>query len=89
MHLDNLHFCGLSFRLLKPNAQKCRLFQRKITFLGHVISADGIAADPKKEGISIVMTKAKKCDRIKINCRLMFILSCSYASIRGGGTSST
>jgi hypothetical protein len=48
MHLDNLHFCGLSFRLLKPNAQKCRLFQRKITFLGHVISADGIAPDPEK-----------------------------------------
>jgi hypothetical protein len=48
MHLNNLHFCGLSFRLLKPNAQKCRLFRRKITFLGHVISADGIAPDPKR-----------------------------------------
>jgi hypothetical protein len=33
---------------LKLNPQKCRLFQRQITFLGHVISAKGIAPDPEK-----------------------------------------
>jgi len=31
---------------LKPT--KCRLFQRKVTFLGHVVSARGIEPDPAK-----------------------------------------
>jgi len=31
---------------LKPN--KCSLMQKKVAFLGHVISGDGIATDPEK-----------------------------------------
>lgn len=33
---------------LKLKPSKCRLFQRKVGFLGHVISADGIEPDPAK-----------------------------------------
>ena len=33
---------------LKLKPSKCSLFQRETTFLGHVISADGIKTDPKK-----------------------------------------
>ena len=33
---------------LKISPAKCSLFQRKITFLGHVVSAEGIQTDPAK-----------------------------------------
>ena len=41
--LGRIRAAGLK---LKPS--KCSLFQRETTFLGHVISADGIKTDPKK-----------------------------------------
>ena len=33
---------------LKLKPTKCRLFQTKVNFLGHIISAAGIEADPEK-----------------------------------------
>jgi len=33
---------------LKLKASKCKLFQRKVGFLGHVVSSDGIEPDPEK-----------------------------------------
>ena len=33
---------------LKLKAKKCKLFQRKVNFLGHVVSEKGIECDPKK-----------------------------------------
>ncbi len=33
---------------LKLRSSKCRLFQRKVSFLGHVVSAGGIEPDPEK-----------------------------------------
>ena len=49
-HLDNLqevfqHFCSAGLRL-KPS--KCTCFQHSVTYLGHVVSREGIAADPGK-----------------------------------------
>ena len=41
--LDLLRSVGLK---LKP--EKCALFQKSVSFLGHVKSEDGIATDPKK-----------------------------------------
>ena len=41
--LQQLHKAGLK---LKPS--KCRLFQEEISYLGHVVSKDGIATDPAK-----------------------------------------
>ena len=33
---------------LKLKPSKVKLFQREITFLGHVVSGDGISMDPEK-----------------------------------------
>jgi len=41
--LGSLHAANL-----KLKASKCRLFQDKMNFLGHVVSKDGIEADPEK-----------------------------------------
>ena len=41
--LDRLGEAGL-----KLNAKKCQLFQEEIPFLGHIVSAAGIGADPAK-----------------------------------------
>ena len=41
--LGRLRSAGLK---LKP--EKCALFQKSVSFLGHVVSDDGIATDPKK-----------------------------------------
>jgi len=33
---------------LKLKASKCKLFEKKVGLLGHVVSADGIEPDPEK-----------------------------------------
>ena len=33
---------------LKVSPKKCCLFQKRVTFLGHVVSNEGVAADPEK-----------------------------------------
>ena len=33
---------------LKLSPRKCHLFQRRVTFLGHIVSSDGVSTDPAK-----------------------------------------
>ncbi|GBM05471.1 Retrovirus-related Pol polyprotein from transposon 17.6 [Araneus ventricosus] len=49
-HLNNLHkvFQGLQKTSLNLNPNKCRFFQKEVTYLGHVISAEGVKTDPEK-----------------------------------------
>ena len=49
-HIDRLAavFSRLEKHTRKLKASKCHLFQRKVTFLGHVVSQDGIECDPDK-----------------------------------------
>ena len=49
------HLCNLQAVLerlrqagLKLHPQKCQLLRHKVTYLGHVVSAEGIAPDPDK-----------------------------------------
>ena len=46
-HLD-LVFTRLHDHNLKLKPSKCHLFRKKIDYLGHTLSADGIATDPEK-----------------------------------------
>ena len=49
-HMDRLH--EVLQRLIKAGLKlkpsKCKLFQRRVLYLGHIVSEDGIAADPEK-----------------------------------------
>ena len=49
-HLTRLEavFSRLRAAGLKLKPKKCHFFQEKVTFLGHVISREGIATDPAK-----------------------------------------
>ena len=53
-HLDNLSlvFDRLRSAGLKLNPKKCKIFQKEVSFLGHVVSEAGISTDPSK--ISVV-----------------------------------
>jgi hypothetical protein len=33
---------------LKLNSKNCRFFQKRVTYLGHVVSEDGVSTDPEK-----------------------------------------
>lgn len=48
--LENLKqvFQKLRESKLKLSPKKCVLFQRQVSFLGHIISSDGVASDPSK-----------------------------------------
>ena len=49
-HMDRLGqvFDRLSAAGLKLKPSKCRLFQRRVAFLGHIVSREGVEADPSK-----------------------------------------
>ncbi|GBO02543.1 Retrovirus-related Pol polyprotein from transposon 297 [Araneus ventricosus] len=49
-HLNNLRkvFQRLQKANLKLNLKKCRFFHKEVTYLGHVISAEGVKTDPEK-----------------------------------------
>ena len=49
-HLDNLHnvFQLLHKANLKLSQNKCYLLQKQVKYLGHVVSAEGVSADPPK-----------------------------------------
>ena len=49
-HVQRLHgvFAKLASAGLKLKPNKCKLFKKKITYLGHVVSEGGIEVDPRK-----------------------------------------
>ena len=49
-HIDMLErvFQGFSKHGLKLNGAKCNLFQKRVAYLGHIVSEDGVAVDTDK-----------------------------------------
>lgn len=49
-HLERLEevFLRLSQQQLKVRLSKCHFFQTRVKYLGHVVSAEGVATDPEK-----------------------------------------
>lgn len=49
-HLNNLEelFKRLKNANLKINPKKCKLLQKEVAYLGHVIDEEGIKIDPEK-----------------------------------------
>lgn len=49
-HLAHLHviFTRIDKANLKLSPEKCVLFQKQVSFLGHLVSEDGVATDPRK-----------------------------------------
>ena len=60
-HLANLRvvFSRLANAGFKLKQSKCELVHREVIFLGYVVSADGISADPKKVSAVIDFPKPK------------------------------
>ena len=74
-HLHNLKqiFHRLRNASLKLSPKKCVLFHKEVTFLGHIVSKQGIATDPRK-------TEAVRSWSVPKNLRQLrsFLGLCSY-----------
>ena len=74
-HLENLAqvISCLKEADLKLHPKKCDLFKEKVSFLGHVVSADGIATDPAKLESVLNWPVPKNLKQVR-----SFIGFCSY-----------
>ncbi len=60
-HLERLEQAFSSFRLynLKLNASKCQVLKKEFTYLGHIVTGEGIKADKKKINAVLAMPTPK------------------------------
>lgn len=74
-HLDDLQqvFDRLRLFNLKANRDKCVFARERITYLGHVISAQGIEPDPSKVEAVVSMKPPKNLKELKT-----FLQTCSW-----------
>ena len=85
-HLDRLAtvFDRLDCYTLKLKPSKCSLFQRKVSFLGHVVSSQGIKCDPEKVATIAMWPTPSSIVEVRTFCGLAsyyrtFI--CNFAAI--------
>ena len=66
-HLQNLErvFDRLQEVNLKVKAKKCSFFRHEVTFLGHVVSKDGIRTDPAKTDIIRCLAKPQTVTELR------------------------
>ena len=62
IHRLRLVFDHMRMAGLKQKPTKCHFLQKEVTFLGHVVSADGIKTDPEK-------VKAVKTEPVSVNLK--------------------
>ena len=85
-HLDRLAtmFDWLDHSALKLKPSKCSLFQRKVSFLGHVVSGRGIECDPDKVASIATWPTLSNIAEIRTFCGLASYYRtfvCSFAAI--------
>ena len=71
-HLQEV-FRRLRSASLKLNPDKCELFQRQVSYFGHLVSAYGVSADPNK--VLAVMAQPIPKSKKELRC---FLGLCSY-----------
>ena len=64
---------------LKLKASKCQWFRKSVKYLGHIVSAEGVASDPEKDRSSSVLAGAMYCDASTTVFGLCFLLSQIYS----------
>jgi len=87
-HLDRLAtvFDRLDRYTLKLKPSKCSLFQRKVSFLGHVVSGRGIKCDPNKVASIATWPTPTNIAAVRTFCSLASYyrtLVCNFAAIAG------
>lgn len=63
-HLDHV-LCAVKEANLKLNLRKCSFFKEEVKFLGHIISGDGIAADPSKVSAVVEYERPKNVHDVR------------------------
>jgi len=71
-HLDRLAtvFDRLDRYSLKLKPSKCSLFQREVSFLGHVVSGQGIKCDPEKVAVIATCPTPTSIAEVRTFCGL-------------------
>ena len=74
-HLQRMEEMFLRLRKfrLKLNASKCYILRKEFTYLGHIITAEGISADPKKIEAVLKMPTPKNLKQLR-----SFLGKCNY-----------
>lgn len=67
-HLSNLIVFTIHWQL---NVKKCILLRQQVTFLGHVISSEGVVTDPEKVRESLVYTRLRN---MRLVVSLVYVL---------------
>jgi len=85
-HLDRLAtvFYRLDRYALKLKPSKCSLFQRKVSFLGHIVSSHGIECDPEKVASIATWSMPSNIAEMCIFCGLAsyyHTFVCNFAAI--------
>ena len=75
LHIERLSdvFARLKKAGLKLKPSKCRLFARQVKFLGHIVSAGGIEADPEKTRVVANWPQPRNLSELR-----SFLGLCSY-----------
>lgn len=71
-HLERLEqvFSRLENQGLKVKLSKCNFFQKRVEYLGHVVSADGVSMDPDK--VAVVRDWMQPCNLAELRSFLGF-----------------
>jgi hypothetical protein len=74
-HLERLEEAFSRFRLynLKLNASKCHVLKKEFTYLGHIVTGEGIKADKKKINAVLAMPTPKNIKQLR-----SFLGLCNY-----------